>query len=167
MPTYDTVYDASDFHPGNWGVIALGAAVMLAGVILIGFSRQYKPSKFDWTQGQRWPPHPVFAWSILLFGTAWTLLAGTSIVSDELAVHKAMAEKSYHVISGPVTDFKPRPKEGHTGWGFTVQGVHFDAPDFQADDGPIHANDYVRVSYICRPSEQDCRPLIVRMEIET
>ncbi len=166
MLTYDTVFDASDFHPGNWAFIALGAALMLVGVILIRLSRHHKPAKVDWTKRQKWPPHPIFAWSIFLFGIAWTLLTGTSIIGDELAVRKAMADKTYHVVSGPVTDFKPRPKEAHTSWGFTVQDVRFDAPVFQALDGPVQANSYVKVSYICRPSEQDCRPLIVKLEVE-
>lgn len=166
MLTYDTVYDASDFHPGNWAVIALGAALMLAGVILIRLSRHHKPAKVDWTKHQPWPPHPIFASIVFLFATTWTLLAGTFVIGDELAVRSALANKTYHVVSGPVTDFKPMPKEGHTGWGFTVQGVPFFEPDFQTYNGPVQADSHVRVSYICRPSQQDCRPLIVRMEIK-
>lgn len=86
-----------------------------------------------------------------------------------------LMEGTYHSVDGPVMQFDPMPLAGHKRESFVVKGIKFSYSDFvmtsgfnktAAYGGPIHGNEYVRVGYLCRPSETDCSdPEIIKLEI--
>ena len=170
MQTYRLVFDAAAFAPNSWGVMLVPLVMSAVGLVLVFFSRGYKSGTVS-----RWPPHPLFAWFYFLLSAFVGIIFAGKMVGGWLEARDVIARKAYHVVSGPVTDFKPMPKEGHVDEQLTVGGVHFSYSDFvvnagfhntEAYGGPMHAGRGVRLSYICKPSEADCSdPLIVRVEV--
>ncbi len=171
MPQYQLIFNAADFQVNNWTFMPVPLILTVVGIFLIKFSGKPKVTWYS-----NWPPHPIFAWFFFLFVASISVVIIGLQVNQWLEIRAAVAQHNYHVVNGPVQDFKPMPREGHAEESFSVSGVRFSYSDFEvtqgfrnteAYGGPIHANSRVRLGYICRPSETDCsNPLIIKVEIE-
>lgn len=151
---YVTVFDAANAPYRNLSFVLPGLALTSVGAVMV-----FRPA---WLDRLRFRPSPAkrwfrpFAWFYFLFAIAWTLFAGTAVLSDAINAKTAMQHHDCQMVEGQVENFHPMPASGHDTERFSVNGVEFSYSDYivtagfnntSSHGGPIREGLPVRICY--------------------
>ncbi len=143
MVDYVTVFEVGDKTNIWWFPIFLMAFFVIGVYTLV----RYRNEDFQ---------HASLGWMFVLIGMGGPILALSNYVN--LSSHqRALASHNYRVVEGPVQQFQPMLRMGHTMETFEVNGTRFSYSNFVPSEcfadtaaygGPIREGMYVRIAYI-------------------
>src|SRR5690606_19946793 len=126
---YHTIFEATSEPYRNLTFLIPGLVLSAVGAVLV--LRPAWVERFGYKK-RRWRG---FSWIFLLFAVAWTLGAGSSLVSRDLAASQKLERGDCSVVEGVVQNFHPMPIAGYVTERCGVDGVHFSYSDYVKSSG--------------------------------
>lgn len=145
-PAYQVVFDARDQGIRPWEGPGFGLLFVAIGACWLTYRRAWPVAR------NRFDAAFPYVWTG--FAVLWTLAVSAVVMHDYLALVNALEEGRYDVVEGPVEQFVPMPKEGHTSERFVVDGRRYSYSDFEittafnntsSHGGPIRQGLRVRI----------------------
>jgi hypothetical protein len=141
---YRTVFDLTVTGFKSWTFPAAGVIFIVIGVVLVAARGRLTNRK-------------MFPFVFLGFAVLWTLTVAFSTYSEYRKVREVTDGGRAQVVEGPVMDFVPMPKAGHSSEKFCVSGTCFAYSDYRVTSGfnntsshggPIREGLPVRVTHV-------------------
>lgn len=149
---YRVVYDVGSAGYTSWHFPALGLVFIAIGTFLVIYRK-----KLPGYWGKNPLAGTIFAFVFLGFSLFWTIGSFALTYGSHKSLSGAAQANQVSVVEGPVTRFKPMPKEGHALERFCVSGECFEYSDYvytggfnhtSSHGGPIREGLWVRVSHV-------------------
>jgi hypothetical protein len=141
----------------QWWFPAAGLLIVVVGIGQLLYRRFY-PAASRWRR--------VLPYIYTCLAIAWTGVAFAVTYGDYRDTVKRLGDGRYTTVEGPVTAFKPMPREGHADESFAVHGRLYRYSDYrvsacfnntQSHGGPIRQGLVVRIA--------DINGCIARLEV--
>lgn len=162
--TYVLIYDAARATGPKFGLIVLGAVLLMIGVLMVRGARRnwipIRPFRGDWRITRGW------GIAILLFSSVPVCIALIELDGGR-RLRAALRRGSYELVEGTIQDFTPGDEGGHRmeRWSVVSGGRTYRyeyvwsqyEPGFRQSAGPIREGLHVRIA--------DVQGQIARLEI--